>query len=58
LNIEKQIDRVEIYNSLGIKVRNYDTTSKEIDISNFNIGAYFIKAYGKTATYLGRFVKI
>ncbi|WP_405563314.1 T9SS type A sorting domain-containing protein [Polaribacter sp. Asnod6-C07] len=59
LTISYDFDDIEIYNSLGKKVKNYKINNKVLNISNLNKGVYIIKAKtNKGNTYSKKFIKL
>ncbi|WMI66134.1 T9SS type A sorting domain-containing protein [Aestuariibaculum sp. YM273] len=46
-SVNSKIERVEIYNMLGMLVKTFNPTENYIDVNNLKPGSYLIKAYSK-----------
>ena len=58
LNIQttEQVDRVEIFNTLGQRVLNETNNTKVLDVQNINSGIYIMKIYSGTKTVTKRVI--
>lgn len=52
------IEKIEIFNLLGALVKQISNKTKQIDLSTFQTGNYFVKIYTNQGTFIQRIVKL
>ena len=52
-----QISSLSVYNTLGQLILNFSDVTSPIDVSSFNSGTYFIKAYSDKGVINSKFIK-
>ena len=57
ITTEENINKIEIYNIMGVMILEKDSTSNKIDLSDLNNGIYFIKIKTDKGTIVKRIVK-
>ncbi len=54
---ELEIEKIEIYNLSGVKVKTNDSFDTRIDIGDLKRGAYFVKAFTKEGNFTQKLIK-